>query len=85
MSAADSVPKSGTDRSVLTSPTADDDEDFEEPTSRDKRPAKQGRRTKQCRKSLGRDFDSVAASPAADASADADAEMLDEEEDAEDK
>jgi hypothetical protein len=83
MSASDSVPKSGTDRSVLTSPTADDDEDFEEPTPRDKGPAKQGRR-KQCRKSLGSDFDSVAASPAADASANADAEMEDEE-DAQDK
>jgi len=83
MSAAQSVPKSGTDRSVLTSPTADDDEDFEEPTPRDKGPAKQGRR-KQCRKSLGSDFDSVAASPAADASAIADAEM-EQVEDAEDK
>ena len=84
MSAADSVAKSGNDRSVLTSPTADDDEDFAEPTSKDKRPAKQRRRTKEVRKSLGSDFDSVAAPATADASANADAEMV-EEQDAEDK
>jgi hypothetical protein len=77
MSAADSVAKSGTDRSVLTSPTADDDQDFAEPTSKVKQPSKERRRTQVVRKSLGSDFDSVAAHATADDSAHADAEMVD--------
>ena len=85
MLATESVAKPGTDPSLLTSPTADlltsptadDEQDFAEPTSKDKQPPKELWRTKQVRKSLGSDFDSVAAHATADDSAHADAEMVD--------
>ena len=76
MSAAESVAKSGKARSVLTSPIADDDEDFAEPFSKQKQPPKECRRPKVVRKSLDSDFDSVAAPATADESEHADAEIV---------
>ena len=77
MLAAESVAKPGTDPSLLTSPTADDEQDFAEPTSKDKQPPKEHWHTKVVRKSLGSDFYSVAAPATAYDSAHADAEMVD--------
>ena len=79
MLAAESVAKPGTDPSLLTSPTADDEQDFAEPTSKDKQPPKERVHTTVVRKSshLGSYFDSVAAHATAKDSAHADEEMVD--------
>jgi len=75
MSAAESVAKSGKARSVLTSPIADDEDDFLEPSSKAKETQQQRRRPKVVRKSLDSEFDSVAAPASADESAHADEEI----------